>query len=38
MLQDMIATAVNEALRAAKTTSEQEMAKITGGFSMPGMY
>jgi nucleoid-associated protein EbfC len=37
MLQDLILTAVNEALRVAKTTSEQEMAKITGGFSMPGM-
>jgi DNA-binding YbaB/EbfC family protein len=37
MLQDLIVTAVNEALRVAKTTSEQEMAKITGGFSVPGM-
>ena len=37
MLQDLIVTAVNEAMRLAKTTSEQEMAKITGGFSMPGM-
>lgn len=37
MLQDLIVTAVNEAVRLAKTTSEQEMAKITGGFSMPGM-
>src|SRR5690242_2207904 len=38
MLQDLIVTAVNEALRLAKTTSDQEMAKITGGFSMPGMF
>ncbi len=37
MLQDLIVTATNEALRVAKTTSEQEMAKITGGFSLPGM-
>ena len=37
MLQDLILTAVNEALKTAKTTSEQEMAKITGGFSLPGM-
>lgn len=37
MLQDLIVTAVNEAVRLAKTTSDQEMAKITGGFSMPGM-
>lgn len=38
MLQDMVVTAVNEALKTAKTTSEEEMAKITGGFSMPGMF
>src|SRR5690242_2756804 len=38
MLQDLVVTAVNEALRLAKTTSDQEMAKITGGFSMPGMF
>jgi DNA-binding protein YbaB len=29
---------VNEAMRVAKTTSDQEMAKITGGFNMPGMF
>lgn len=38
MLQDLIVTAVNEALRTAKTTSDAEMAKITGGFSVPGMF
>jgi DNA-binding YbaB/EbfC family protein len=38
MLQDMIVTGVNEALRVAKTASEAEMAKITGGVSMPGMF
>lgn len=37
MLQDLILTAANEALRLAKTTSEQELGKITGGFSLPGM-
>lgn len=37
MLQDLILTAVNEAIRLAKTTSDQEMGKITGGFSVPGM-
>ena len=37
MLQDLILTAVNDALRLAKTTSEAELGKITGGFSMPGM-
>lgn len=38
MLSDMILTAANEALKTAKTTSEQEMSKITGGFSVPGMF
>lgn len=38
MLQDLVAGAVNEAIRIAKTTSDQEMAKITGGFSLPGMF
>ena len=37
MLQDLILTASNDALRLAKTTSEAELGKITGGFSMPGM-
>lgn len=38
MLQDLIVTAVNEAVRTVKTTSDQEMAKITGGMSVPGMF
>lgn len=38
MLQDLIVTAVNEGIRVAKTTSDTEMAKITGGFSVPGMF
>lgn len=38
MLQDLIVTAVNEAFRVVKTTSDEEMSKITGGFSMPGMF
>lgn len=38
MLQDLIVTAVNTALTTAKTTVDQEMSKITGGFSMPGMF
>ena len=37
MLQDLLVTAFNEAVRTVKTTSEAEMAKITGGFSLPGM-
>jgi nucleoid-associated protein EbfC len=37
MLQDLMATAFNEAYRVAKDTSDKEMAKITGGLSIPGM-
>ena len=38
MLQDLMVTAMNEAIRVVKTTSDAEMAKITGGFSVPGMF
>ena len=37
MLQDLLLTAFNEAVRTVKTTTDDEMAKITGGFSVPGM-
>lgn len=36
MLQDLILTATNEALKVAKTTTDSEMAKVTGGFNLPG--
>lgn len=36
MLQDLIMTAVNEAVRQADEMSSSEMNKITGGMSMPG--
>ena len=35
MLQDLVLTAVNEALRAAEEMSQSEMGKITGGMSLP---
>lgn len=38
MLQDTVLAAVNEALRAAAESSEEEMKKVTGGASMPGMF
>ncbi len=38
MLQDLIMTAVNEALKTAKTTASQEMEKVTGGFNLPGLF
>lgn len=37
MLEEMVMTATNEALKTAKETSEAEMNKITGG-AMPGMF
>lgn len=38
MLQDLVMAAVNEALREAGETMEREMGKMTGGFSMPGLF
>lgn len=38
MLQDLVVAAVNEALRAAGDAMEQEMGKMTGGLSMPGLF
>jgi nucleoid-associated protein EbfC len=38
MLQDLVLTAVNEALKTAKKTSEEEMNKLTGGLSLPGLF
>ncbi|HFC46385.1 MAG TPA: YbaB/EbfC family nucleoid-associated protein [Dissulfuribacter thermophilus] len=38
MLQDLIVAAVNEALTRAKEMTEQEMAKLTGGLKIPGMF
>ena len=38
MLQDMLLTAVNDALKKAKAMSDEEMAKITGGIKIPGMF
>ncbi len=38
MLQDLIVTAANEALRKARETHAAELEKITGGFGFPGMF
>ena len=38
MLQDLIISAVNEAVNNVETTTESEMGKITGGDSLPGMF
>lgn len=37
MLQDLILTATNDALKKAKETSASEMEKLTGGMNFPGL-
>jgi DNA-binding YbaB/EbfC family protein len=38
MLEDLTLTAVNEALRQARSMMEQEMNSITGGLKLPGLF
>ncbi len=38
MLQDLIISAVNEAIRQVEEMSNNEMGKLTGGMGMPGMF
>jgi len=38
MLQDLVLTAVQDALKKAKAMNEAEMGKITGGVKIPGMF
>jgi hypothetical protein len=37
IVEDMIVTAVNQALNQAKDISNTEMGKATAGFSLPGL-
>ena len=37
MLQDLVVAAVNAAIEKARETTNQEMAKLTGGLNIPGM-
>ena len=37
MLQDLVAAAVNEALRQAQAMMTEEMSKLTGGLRIPGL-
>lgn len=37
LLEDLVLTAVNDALSKSKETAAQEMEKITGGMKLPGM-
>lgn len=38
MLQDLIISAVNEAVNSIEQTTEEEMNKITGGVALPGLF
>ena len=38
MLQDLVIAAVNEAISKIDDTTEEEMSKITGGVSLPGLF
>jgi len=38
MLQDLILTAVNEALKKAQEMMTSEMGKLTGGLNIPGLF
>lgn len=38
MLQDLIVAATNDALTLAKTETDAEMGKVTGGMNIPGMF
>ena len=38
MLQDLVVSAINEAMGIVEKTTEDEMNKITGGVSLPGLF
>ena len=37
MLQDLIVSATNDAIRKAREMSKDEMKQLTGGFNIPGL-
>ncbi len=37
MLEDLVVSAVNEALRKAQAMAQSEMRKLTGGINIPGL-
>ena len=37
MLQDLVISAVNEALRQAEETMSASMSALTGGLNLPGL-
>lgn len=38
MLQDLVISAVNESIARIEEVTEEEMSKITGGVSLPGLF
>jgi DNA-binding YbaB/EbfC family protein len=38
MLEDLVLSAVNEAQRQVDARLQEEMAKLTGGMNLPGMF
>lgn len=38
MLQDMLVTAINDAMKKVDEMTESEMSKVTGGMKLPGMF
>lgn len=38
MLQDLVMTAVNDALTKAEELANQDMGKFTGGMKIPGLF
>ncbi len=37
MLQDLIVSAINDAMRKAREAAQEEMGKLTGGLNLPGL-
>lgn len=38
MLQDLVMTAVNDAMAKAEEMASQDMGKLTGGLKIPGLF
>ena len=38
MLQDLVISAINEAVNQVESTTDTELSKITGGVSLPGLF
>lgn len=38
MLEDLVLSAVKEAMRQAEELSEKEMSRVTGGMNIPGLF